>query len=233
MVAPYDLASAYPNVRRKLESWNGYKEVTRVMAQCPDLQVFLAGGAVRSCLIEELLPIRDFDFFLAGPSIQRAVDILSQAGVVKSTPYGSPRWHPVDDPERYADLIPIADFKPGLWKCEDIIDVLNQFDYTASALAFDLRTGTSFDPQNGLRDLLRGTMRMVRFDFPEGPFMPDSVLTRNAILWFRVLHYAAVLDLVIEPLTLQWLRSHQHYRHQASNFCSVFFNLGDRYLDPL
>jgi hypothetical protein len=228
-----ELGSAYPAVRRRLESWSGHDALFDVMTRFPDFHVFLAGGVVRNCILGPDYQVRDFDFFLTGPSIGAALELIGQRGVLTQTPFGSPRWHPAGDPECYADLIPIRDFKPGLWQCEDIVDVLNHIDYTASALAFDLRTAAWFDPQNGLRDLLRRTMRMVRFDFPEGPFRQGTTLSRNAILWFRVLHYAAILGLTIEPITLQWLRAHRHFDEQRTTFASVFFEPCKGYLESL
>jgi tRNA nucleotidyltransferase (CCA-adding enzyme) len=231
--SPFALSSVYPHVRTRLEWWCGYRALGEVLRACPDVQIFIAGGVVRNCCLETALPLRDYDFFLGGDSIEQALAIFRKYGAMTRTPFGSPRWHPDERPEEYADLISIAEFRPGLWKCEDILDVLNQFDYTASALAFDLRTGVSFDPQNGLRDLLRTTMRMVRFDFPEGPFVPGAVLTRNAILWFRVLHYARTLGFTIEPLTLSWLKQHRDYVCDLAEFEEIFFPPAEGYLTPL
>ena len=228
-----DLNFAFPEVRKVLESWIGYPTVAEILAECKDLEIFIAGGAVRNCFIVPRREVRDFDLFLSGPSLDRALKILERQGILVQTPYGSPRWYPTQDSEYYADFIPIGDFKPGLWQCEDIVDVLNQFDFTASALAFDLRTKRGFDPQNGFRDLARRRMKMVRFDYPDGPFITGATLSRNAILWFRILHYAQVLKLTIEPLTLNWLREHRHYERQVTDFSALFFPPGEGYLEPL
>jgi hypothetical protein len=228
-----DLGSALPEVQGRLQSWAGYGALAEVLTRCEDLEVFLAGGAVRNCFLDPPRRVRDFDFFLHGSSFERALRILERYGVLDQTPYGSPRWHPAESSEHYADLIPIRDFRPGLWPCEDIVDVLYQFDYPASDLAFDLRTGLGFDPQNGLRDLTRLRLRMVRFDYPDGPFIPGAMLPRNAILWFRILHYARTLQFVIEPLTLDWLRAHRDYQRHAAAFSALFFQPHESYLEPL
>ena len=224
---------AFPEVRKVLRSWVGYQGLAEILSDCADLEVFIAGGAVRNCFLTPPLEIRDFDFFVNGPSFERALRILERHGALMETPYGSPRWYPAQNSEYYADFIPIRDFKPGLWQCEDIIDVLNQFDFTASALAFDLRTERGFDPQNGFRDLSRRTMKMVRFDYPDGPFIPGATLSRNTILWFRILHYTKVLKLRIEPLTLNWLRRHRDYEQHAGIFSALFFSPHDGYLESL
>ncbi|MBR9910433.1 MAG: hypothetical protein GYB33_08805 [Gammaproteobacteria bacterium] len=223
----------YPKVRRQLESWDGYRILMDALANLEDLQIYLAGGVVRNCLLEISSPPKDFDFFLQGSSTKAALELLAQHGRLKATPYGSPRWYPASSIEQYADLISIDDFVPGLWRCENIVDVLNQFDFTANALAFDLRTGEAFDPQNGFRDVMRRTMKMVRFDYPEGPFISGAALSRNAILWFRILHYTRTLGFTIEPITLEWLKKHRPFNRHLEEFSHIFFRPHPGYLEPL
>jgi tRNA nucleotidyltransferase (CCA-adding enzyme) len=229
---PTDFPTLHAQVRRTLHSWPGYRTLASVLERFDDLSVFLAGGVIRNCLLGIDDPPKDFDFFLQGPSLQAALRVFQREGRLDQTPYGAPRWYPHGE-VRYADLMAIEDFRPGLWRCADMIDVLNQFDFTASALALDLRSGAWLNPQNGYRDAVRRTMRMVRFDYPEGSFMPGAELNRNTVLWFRILHYASSLGLRIEPLTLAWLRRHRSYETQAVAFADVFFPLHDGYLDPL
>ena len=228
-----ELSAALPAVRQRLDAWAGFGALSQVLADCPELGVYLAGGVIRNSILGAPDPDKDFDFFLNGAPIDRALAIFRRHGRVDTTPFGSARWHPSADPDRYADLIRIDEFRPGLWRCADIVDVLNQFDYTASAMAFDLRTGESFNPQNGFRDLTRRTMRMIRFDFPDTPFNPGAALTMRAILWFRILHYARVIGLAIEPLTLEWLRANRAYERHADAFRTTFFEPCDGYREPL
>jgi len=217
------MADAYPEVRRQLEAWGGYPQLQEVMRLHSDLIVHVAGGSVRNVLMGRASASKDWDFFLSGPSVTTAIDYFQRCGKLAATPYGAPRWTPFEDADQYADLIPIASFVPGLWPCEDIVDVLNQFDFTANAVAFDLRTGQAFDPQNGARDALRRVMRMVRFDFPDGPYIKGAELDRNVVLWFRVLHYASRLGFVIEPFTRDWLLARGAYREHAATFEREFF----------
>jgi len=211
-------------IRRNLEQWYGYPLLMEAMRTFEDVRVYLAGGAVRNVLMGDCVNIKDFDFFLQGESIPSVIDYLGHNGLLQATPYGSPRWYPSGCEQMYADLIPIADFVPGLWPCEDIIDVLNQFDFTANAIAYDLRTDAMLDPQNGIRDAARRVMKMVRFDYPEDPYLPSATLDRNVVLWFRIVHYTSTLNLNIEPLTMNWLRARIDYETQLNEFAQLFFH---------
>src|SRR5262249_18999421 len=149
-------------------------------------------------------PVKDFDFIVGGAAINQALDRLALAGHLSRGPFGSPRWSPQPDGSRSADLIPIEKFRAGLWPCEDIVDVLNQFDCTINAIAIDLRTSVIHDPQNGRRDVERRVMRAVRFDFSIiSPAATCLGLGYSVTHWFRFVHYASVLGLEIEPVTLR------------------------------
>ncbi|HOV64003.1 MAG TPA: hypothetical protein PLG43_09010, partial [Spirochaetia bacterium] len=195
------------------------------MDNFPDMPVYLAGGALRNLLLGKKSGLKDFDFFLDEAHFEDAVTMLGQYGSVIKGPFGAPRWFPGGADDVSCDLIAIERFYNGLWQCEDIVDVLNQFDFTANAVALDLRTGGFFDPVNGVRDIYRLTMRAVRFDYPDEPFMPGQTLSRLEVLWLRIAHYSARYRLSIEPITLRWLHKNQHYAEGASKFSEIFFPL--------
>jgi hypothetical protein len=218
--------------RALLYSWSGWPVLDRIVEESSEVQIYLTGGVLRDIFLKSTQAPRDFDFFIGGKEPQLVLEQLSQHGQLATGPFGSPRWYP-DQDERHADTVPIPSFYNGLWRCEDIIDVLNQFDFTCNALALDVRTGQFFDPQNGSRAISRRLMQAVRFDYPEEPILPGQVLTRNAVLWFRILHYAAARGLKIESVTLRWLRNHARYRKQATQFEAAFFPLHPAYLDPV
>lgn len=122
--------------------------------------------------------------------------------------------------------MPIDRFFNGLWRCEDIVDALNQFDFTGNAIAVDLRTGAIFDPQNGRRDMARRILRGVRFDYPDEPIAPGQVLTRPVVLWFRLVYYARLLGLTIEPVTKAWLNAHRAFERWRGEYAATFFTAG-------
>ncbi len=204
-----------------------------VSSHLPRLDVYLAGGSVRDILLGRAADLKDFDFFLGGEGVKEAIAALAQRGVVRSGPFGSPRWFLDEEKTVYCDVIPIESFFNGLWRCEDIVDVLNQFDFTANAVAVHLGTGCLHDPQNGRRDVARRLIRAVRFDYPEEPIGPAYQLTRPAIVWFRLLHYAACLGFTIEPVTLEWVIRQRAFLKQMNDFTATFFPLHPEALAPI
>jgi tRNA nucleotidyltransferase (CCA-adding enzyme) len=211
-------------VLARLESWSGFAPLRKLLDRHPGVDCFVAGGAVRDVLLEAPPLPSDVDLFLGGSEASELIDALATAGTVRQGPFGSPRWAPAKGGS-YADVIPIANFYNGLWRCEDIVDALNQFDFTCNAVALDLRSGAFYDPQNGARDACRRRMRAIRFDYPDEPIAPDSDLTRPAVLWFRLLHYATVRRLEIEPITLSWLRASRRHLENRDLFSATFFPL--------
>jgi len=215
-----------------LRSWAGYQTIMDLLSELNRLEVYVVGGVLRDILLGINQP-RDIDFLIAGDDVDSALAILAEQGTLSSGPFGSPRWYPSASEQTYCDIVPLRSFYNGLWRCENITDALNQFDFTGNALGLELRTGTLFDPQNGQRDLRRRIMRAVRFDYPSEPISRGQLLTRPAVLWFRLLHYAAAKGLVIEPITMKWLRENRHFYVYMEHFCVTFFPLHPLALKPL
>ncbi len=82
-------------------------------------------------------------------------------------------------------------------------------------------------------NLSRRLMRAVRLDYPEEPIRPGHPLTRTTVLWFRILHYSAMLNLTVEPLTLQWLRANRKCSKDVGAFTTTFFPVHPGALDIL
>jgi hypothetical protein len=209
-------------VLARLESWSGFAPLRKLLDRHPAVDCFVAGGVVRDVLLEVPPLPSDIDLFLGGNQASQLIEDLTMTGTVRRGPFGSPRWIP-EKGVSYADVIPIESFYNGLWRCEDITDALNQFDFTCNAVALDLRSSAFYDPQNGARDACRRRLRAVRFDYPDEPIAPGSDLTRPAVLWFRLLHYASARHLEIEPLTLRWLRASRHHFDSEALFSATFF----------
>ncbi len=223
----------YSKVLEVFHSWTGFAAFARVLADFPSVEVYLAGGVVRDVVLGREDRCKDLDFFVGRDGLPQILAFLARHGQVSEGPFGSPRWFPAQNAQAYCDLVPIQSFCNGLWPCEDIVDVLNQFDFTGNALAVNLRSGEFHNPQNGLRDLARRIMRAVRLDYPEEPIRPGHPLTRTTVLWFRILHYAAMLDLAVEQVTLQWLRANRRCSKDREAFAATFFPIHPGALDLL
>ena len=220
------------SVRERLASWPGHRVVEALLDRHPGVECFVAGGIVRDVLLGREPSFGDVDLFLDGDGVDALLADLGAHGALRTGPFGSPRWLP-EGAQGYADIIPIRRFDNGLWPCEDMTDALNQFDFTCNAVAVDLRSRELLDPQNGRRDAARRVMRAVRFDFPPEPIARGAELLRPAVLWFRLLHYAAAKGLAIEPLTLAWLRAQRGYLELEPLYAETFAPLHPRALDPL
>jgi hypothetical protein len=206
-----------------LEAWPGFASIRAAMKDLPGVKVYLGGGAVRRLLLGEDRAVKDFDLFLDGPCQEQLVQRLGKAGVIRRTPYGSPRWFPSPGGSPYADLIHVRRFSNGLWKCRNMLDAMNQFDCTVNAVAVELRTGAVLDPQHGRRDAARRIARAVRFDLPARPIRPGMRVTHAGALWLRIVHYALILGLQIEPHTWAWLGEHRPPQTEVQEFAQRFF----------
>ena len=218
---------------RILEQWPGYGPIAQVISTHPAMDFHVAGGVVRDSHLGLNGPPKDFDLFLRGDPVDSIVEELSHHGEITSGPFGAPIWSPAAAPQTRCDLIWIHRFYNGLWPCENIGDALNQFDCTANAIAIDLRDGSTVDPQNGRRDIRRRILRAVRFDFPDEPISATSRLTRNAVIWWRLIHYAASRRLTIEPVTRRWLREHRAYERCRDAFEAEIFPIDREHADPI
>ena len=183
-----DLAEA---VKASLMRWPAWPRIAALLAERPETQLFLAGGAVRDALRGTKTPPKDLDFFLEERDLEPVAERLGREGRLERTIFGSPRWFPAADQEMYCDLMAIQRFHNGLGRCSGIVQVLEQVDFTANAMALDLRRGIFFDPVGGADDLRRRIMRVTRFDVPDEPVVPGHDFTRTQWLWLRLIHYTA------------------------------------------
>ena len=204
-----------------LDAWAGSPGLTTAMRSLPAMPVHLAGGAVRDAL-RGSSRAKDFDIFVTGDDFEWFVDRLAQYGTLAYGPFGSPRWYPGNN-ATYADIISVNRFENGVDRCINIDDALRQFDFTANAVAIDLRTFALHNPIGGLHDAQNSIMRCVRFDYPDEPIAPGELLTRNEVLWLRLVHYSNILGLTLEPNTRRWVERHASYERAAPIFAERFF----------
>ena len=90
-------------------------------------------------------------------------------------------------------------------------------------MAINLRTAAFLDPQDGRRDAAHRIMRTLLFDIPATPIGPHAGVTHAGALRHRLLHYACVLGLQIEPATARWLAAHRPQEAESLRFAQTFF----------
>jgi hypothetical protein len=213
----------YAGIQGILHSWSGFPALSELMRVLPTLDVYVAGGVLRDTLSQTGRAPKDFDFFVDGPSLDSILGPLRSHGTITFGPFGSPRWFPFASKDTYADIIHVRNFYNGLTRCDNMTDVLRQFDFTANAIAVNLRTGQTMDPLNGIEDITRRIMRGVRFDYPDEPISSGHPISRPSVLWFRLLHYAALGEMNIEPVTLSWLYRNRIFKRDLGYFSKIFF----------
>jgi hypothetical protein len=206
------------------ETHPGFRSLMELVGQLPEDNFFISGGVVRDILSGNNNRIKDIDIFLSSAGFDKVHDFMMANGELVKNQFGSGRWFPGDAPGFYYDIILIPRFYNGLWPCRNITDVLNQFDITANAVAFDLLTGRFFNPQNGLDDIKNNVLRAVRFDFPELLVSNEVDISRITVLWFRYHYYAAKLNFNIEPITRKWLDDNSFRLNDLEKFKYHFFD---------
>jgi tRNA nucleotidyltransferase/poly(A) polymerase len=193
------------------------------MMAYPNLEIWIFGGAVRNLLLGLKVTPKDFDFIFSGSNVAESIELLKQYGDIIVGPFGSPRWFPTQS-VTYSDILQATRFKAGLWPCEVTLDVLHFLDFTANAIAVDLRRKIVLDPHNGRRDISRRILRATRFDHLLTELtIEDKRLSVGAVHWFRFLHYAQELDLQIDPTTWQWIIANAKYLEFEAEFTELFF----------
>lgn len=214
----------FNDLRRNLIAKHGsMHDILKIARKCSSGDFFIAGGAVRDFSYSGGKINGDIDLFLSDKGYQALKSLQHRFGQIIMNPFGSERWFPDANSAFYYDVIKISEFYHGLWRCQDIIDVLNQFDITANAIAFDLSNGDFFNPTNGLRDLRNKELRAVRFDFPEMVVSKDIPISRNSVLWFRYNHYCNKLKYAIEPITREWITKNKFRKNDLKLFAKHFF----------
>ncbi|MBD1365356.1 hypothetical protein IDJ77_16195 [Mucilaginibacter sp. ZT4R22] len=200
-----------------------FSNIIEIVSNIPPESVFIAGGTVRDAFLQPERKIKDLDVFLTDVAFEQLEAYLMSEGTLQRNQFGTYRWFGRDDGDVYYDIIIIENFYNGLWNCRNITDVLNQFDITVNAVAFDLSNGTFYDPENGLLDINAKILRAVRFDYPEIVVSESIPLSRNTVLWCRYHHYSKTLGLSLDEITRQWMIQNDYRKVEIPTFTQYFF----------
>lgn len=187
--------------------------------------IYICGGYLRNYFLSGK-PGKDIDVFI--PCTQRQLrdllDYLSDYGAIEYGQYGSPRFYPNEDKGNYVDIIPFYNFIVSEDEITDITTLLNNFDFSANAIAYNLKTGILEDPTNGVADINNRILRAQRTDFPEKHLPAPINLSTNTVFWFRLLHYQNVLGFSFEENTLNWIMDNVWRYRDLDVFEKFFFD---------
>ncbi|GAB3897382.1 hypothetical protein GCM10028803_15820 [Larkinella knui] len=215
-----------PEILNKLP---GYSIFLKGVLTFKNQEYYIAGGAIRDLILNKSSNIKDIDIFVTQDIydevyFEKFVHYLNEFGKVEYGPYGSPRWFPNKGNLFYYDIVPYYKFNVGLGIENNINKILNQFDFTANAIAYDIKNNILLDPIDGIKDINNKILKAVRLDFPDSYISDKIKLSRLSALWFRFMHYSSKLNFVIEPLTLSWIKQNAHRIKELSTFEKYFFS---------
>ena len=200
--------------------------LARLFSSYPALsEIYLCGGCIRDYLMG-YAPGKDLDVFVHcnRTELDALLCYLAQYGRLDYGPYGSPRFYPEGTDEYYADIIPFYNFIVSEKPVTDIYALLSNFDFTANALGYNLKTGDFYDPVGGAEDIRNRILRAVRLDFPEKPVSPSIPLSAVSVFWFRLLHYQHKLDFHFDGQTERWVLDNSwRYSKDITAFEKYFF----------
>lgn len=213
----------FDDIKQRLLETNSFSIIMEFLLNSIDFELYISGGVVRDYFISTEFSIKDIDLFFKG-NPNKFIQTLKKNGEVTTGPFGSLRWFPNNESKIYYDIISIVNFDNGVEKCQNINDVLNQFDFTANSIAFSLNTGEFYNPINGLLDIKNKTLKMVRFDYPHEMISKKVEISRISVLWFRLLYYSNKLGFEIDKETWTWLNNNRESYNDLELFKKYFFN---------
>lgn len=188
-------------------------------------EIFICGGFLRDYFLG--LPMsKDIDIFVncSKENVDTLVCYLRHFGKVDYGQYGSPRFYPKQSTGFYIDIVPFYNFIVPRKPVTDIISLLSNFDITANAIGYDIRTHKLYNPVGGLEDIRNGILRAVRLDFPEKPISVDIDLSAVSVFWFRLLHYQYKLNFRFSKETAEWIVANKWRYKDLEAFRNHFFN---------
>ncbi|MBD5226357.1 MAG: CCA tRNA nucleotidyltransferase [Bacteroidales bacterium] len=208
-----------PEVLEPMMSYGGLEEM------------YVCGGFIRDYLIGGA-PGKDIDVFV-NCTQEQLTDFtrhLSSYGRIEYGQYGSPRYYPSASGEGgYIDIVPFYNFIVADEPVTDLEGLLHNFDFSANALAWDIKREIMYDPENGSSDIKNKILRAIRTDFPEKKVSASIDLSTNTVFWFRLLHFQQRLGFTFDPATEKWIIENRQRFSDLGKFADYFFrpNISD------
>lgn len=186
--------------------------------------LFICGGYLRDFYSKGSYG-KDIDIFVdcTPGQLKELMKHLMSFGRIDYGQYGSPRFYPESGNENYVDIVPFYNFIVSDHTITDIKDLLHNFDFSANALAYNIKTGELIDTENGLIDIDNRILRALRTDFPEKSIPANKDLSTNTVYWFRLLHYQNRLNFTFESGTEQWIIENAWRYKYIDLFRNTFF----------
>lgn len=187
--------------------------------------MYICGGYIRDYLIGGETG-KDIDIFIdcTQEELNELTQYLSSYGRIGYGPYGSPRYYPSSAPDNYyIDIVPFYNFIVSEKRVTNINDLLHNFDFTANAVAIDIRTKSLYDPEHGSKDINDRILKAIRTDFPEKKVSETVDLSTNTVFWFRLLHFQNKLGFSFDSNTEKWILDNRNRLNEIDRFTEHFF----------
>ena len=194
-------------------------------------EMYICGGFLRDHLIDGTSG-KDIDIFVncTKEELTELTEFLSSYGKIEYGQYGSPRYYPfMADEGYYIDIVPFYNFIVADRPLTNIYELLNNFDFSANAIAYNIKNNSLYDPVNGIRDIRNKTIRAIRTDFPEKKVSESIDLSTNTVFWFRLLHFQNKLGFSFDSSTEKWIIENKWRYEELNKFSEHFFqpNISD------
>lgn len=199
--------------------------IFKILPAYTDIEEFyVCGGYIRNQILNGDGG-KDIDIFIncTPRQLDDLIIYLNKYGHTDYGQYGSPRFYPKCDDEHYVDLVPFYNFVVSQNPILNINDLLNNFDFTANAIAMNIKTGEMFDPVGGIEDIQNKILRAVRLDFPERNVSEEINLSAVSVFWFRLLHYKNKLGFRMDAATEKWIFENAYRVEDLELFEHYFF----------
>lgn len=188
-------------------------------------EMYICGGFIRDYLIDGT-PGKDIDIFVdcTPNELSDLTKYLSSYGKIEYGQYGSPRYYPFKATEGYyIDIVPFYNFIVAGRPLRNIYEVLINFDFSANAIAYNIKSDSLYDPVNGINDIRNKTIRAIRTDFPEKKVSTIINLSTNTVFWFRLLHFQNKLGFSFDSSTEKWIIENRWRYNDLKKFSEYFF----------
>ena len=77
------LSSRTETILRSYETWACFDAFDQAIGSLADIEVHIAGGAVRSAFVEGSDQSKDFDFFIRGTDTNKFLQVLGEVGKIE------------------------------------------------------------------------------------------------------------------------------------------------------